>query len=199
MHKAIEAFLKTHGINDSYDVIKLGAPLMGYPRMEKDTSKYPYWRVNASSFDKDVAEMWNGGSVVLDHVFTPDSISMSKDQFIRYLKCRDTKIISDFDEWLKVEKVIEAEFTTESDRIEQSGKLEVGYCFYLGVADGNATYKVTKVNAKSVTVSLRKFGDGYRDLFLGCGRNLSMADFKSCSCWRGQAGKKWQARMSAFY
>ena len=156
--------------------IHFQAPLLGYSKLCKDAKKYNYWDLEDSDWDKQAQTDFDNGQVTINNCFTPDRLLMKISQFANYLKC--SKIITNYDEWSKIEKAVQDEMIEESDAIEKSGTLENGYMFYIGVADGSATYRVVKHTPKSVWVELRKFGDGYMDQVLGVECKLSMQQFK---------------------
>jgi hypothetical protein len=152
-------------------------------KLEKDSVDFPYWEVDTYNSDDE----WTKGNILLNHKITPECIRMSKERFA--ILAKHITVLT-YDQWNKEEDLIRTAELEASEKIQESGILVPGYYFHTGVADGCSNYKVTKVSAKSVTVSLRKYGDGYRDLFLGCGRRLSMRDFNTYSFWERRAGQK---------
>jgi hypothetical protein len=151
--------------------------LAGY-KLKGDDVEYPYWELDTSSWSDDVKAEWEKGNVILNHKITPTSLVMPVPMFVQYLKrCKKYEFLKFLDE---IERDIEKGMREISDKIEATGKLSPGFVFTVGVADGYATYVVTKVNKKSVHVELRKFCDGYSDGYLGCGRKLSMDDLMNC-------------------
>jgi hypothetical protein len=190
--KQIRAFVaSTLNVKDDWCMpIMLVKDKLRYP-LEKDSHDFPYWEVDTYNSDDE----WRKGNILLNHKLTPECIRMTKDQFVALAK---NITVLTYDQWSKEEDLIEKAEMEASDNIQQSGILVPGYYFHTGVADGCSNYKVVKVSAKSVTVSLRKYGDGYSDQFLGCGRRLSMRDFETYSFWNRRAGKKPLARLSAF-
>jgi hypothetical protein len=180
LHRKIEFTIPTLRIRDKL-----------HYKLEKDSNDFPYWEVDLYG---DTSEEWAKGNLLLNHMITPECIRVTKDQFITLMK---NTLVMDYDTWCKEHDLIEKAEMEASDKIQESGILTPGYYFHTGVADGCSNYKVIKVSAKSVTVSLRKYGDGYSDTFLGCGRRLNMADFNTYTHWDRRAGKKPLARLSA--
>lgn len=174
--------------------VKLGPPLIGYSKLSKDTVKYPYWSLDTSSFDTEVQRLFNDGKVCLNHAITPDSIIMTIDQAEKYITHPDSKAVTDYDEWSKIEDDIQNIFRNESD-ISESSDSPVNYIYYTPVADGKATYKVVKATKASVWLELRKFGDGYMDRHLGVEHKMSMNDFLRVSMFKKP---KLAFRMSPF-
>ncbi len=143
-----------------------------------DALRFPYWELDTNGVDVD--EYFQEGKVSLNHKLCPISIVLTIDMFRKVLT---TATYLKFDEYFPIEEKIMDELQAESDVVEATGKLAPGYMFNLGVADGSAIYKVTKVTPKSVTVEIRDHGDNYRDRFLGCGHKLSKEDFNRISGW----------------
>lgn len=176
----LKEFAMTRNLNGFGSIIKLGPPLIGYSKLAKDTIKYPYWRLDDSEWDKDVQALWEEGKVILNHAITIDRIVMTKDQAVKYIQHPDSKVISDFMDFMKIERDIQEAMHKESDEASASGS-PVGFILTRGVADGYATYKVVKATAKSVWIELRKFGDGYVDQFFGVEYKMSRDDFMRIS------------------
>ena len=155
MNTIIE-FLNSLKIPD-YSIIK---DVMGYVskwKICKLSKEFSYWEIE--TYGNDAQKNWENGCLILKHKITIDSILIGKDQFIEMMKYSK---VMDFNEWLcKDEDKIHDVLIARSDEIKASGVLKPGFLFWLGVADGNATYIVKRVNKKSVTVELLKFVDGY--------------------------------------
>jgi hypothetical protein len=168
----LQDFCKEVGFKQYETFIKINHNLPY--ELSPDAKRFSYWELNTSNYEKEVADLFAQGKVILNHKICPISIVMEIPQFKAHIK--DATFITYLD-MFKIEDEIIGILQDESDAIEATGKLAPGFMFNIGVADGCAIYKVTKVTPKSVTVELRSHGDGYRDRFLGNGHKLSRDDF----------------------
>lgn len=181
MDNPIKDFLNSIGLLN-YSVVRLETlhKLYRPAAICKLSRKYPMWRVSDCSFDKEVMEHWKNGNLVLVNALTVDRVLIPTDMF-KSMFTPDLQM--EFYDWLKEADKIEEDLLKVSHKIQETGELKPGFMFFLGVADGAATYIVTKVNKKSVHIELLKFGDGYADRWLKGGGKLSMQDFIEHSGW----------------
>jgi hypothetical protein len=172
----LESFCKEIGFKEYDTTIKINRKLPY--KLPEDAVRFPYWELKTSSYDKEVVEHFAQGNVILNHKLCPVSIVM--DIHLCKAMVKDATFIG-FHDYFAIEDDIITLLQDESDAVEATGKLAPGFMFNIGVADGCAIYKVTKVTPKSVTVELRSHGDNYRDRFLGNGHKLSREDFNRVS------------------
>ena len=87
----------------------------------------------------------------------------------RALAHHESTIGADFNAWEKMNAELEAELTAIN---EAAGKgLVVGRVLTFGVADGNASYVVTKIRKNDVVVEWVPLGDGYSSQAVGLSRD----------------------------
>ncbi len=174
----IDTLCKELGIKQ-YDTLFKVNRTLPY-KLSDDAKRFPYWELDICDYHKEVKTLLDEGKVILNHKLCPDSIAMTILEFKDVISNADRL---SWDAYYKIQEQILDTLQNESDAVEASGKLAPGYMFNVGVADGCAIYKVTKVTPKSVTVEIRNHGDNYQDRFLGHGHKLSRSDFNRISRW----------------
>lgn len=159
----LKAYLKKHSIDDEglCKIIQFKVPLCAYSTMSKDAQENSYWEIDTYNWHEEVMKEWEKGNIVLCHKIHSLSVILSKESFEQYLYHPNTVVFSNVD-YSEIEDDIKEIYFKKSKKIEESGILEPGYIFSIGIADGQANYIVTKVTKSSVSFEHLNFGDGYR-------------------------------------
>ena len=162
-------------------LFRLHVPLLDYPKLHKDVDKYSIWEVDTFYWDPGAFEAWQRGEVILNHTICPVALRMRKEKLVQYLSCAKTHKYTDYMDYLKDSEEIYSEMIKVSEKIEKEGVLKPGYLYSEGVADGMATYVVTKVTKANVFLEHRSFVDGYKSPWLGLGDKVPLSKFMQIS------------------